>query len=508
MRVARRARRPGSPAAAVLATLLLLAGACERGLDEPLEPIVLRALPLDVEAPPARPPERPWNLVLISLDTLRADHLGAYGYARATSPRIDALAREGVLFEQAYSTAPKTAPAHMSLMTGLYPPAHGVRNFEGRIDVSLGADVPTLAEILRVAGYRTAATTSGGNVHRDLGFGRGFQVYEHLPGEAEPVFDRALAHLERLAAAGPEAPPFLLFVHTFQLHDPYVPPPETRALFVDPDYRGKIVSDRDALTRLAGEEWHQRNAMFWAGVDPEDPADLQHLKDLYDACLRAADNQVGRLLDALDRLALREDTLLVLLSDHGEEFHDHGGFGHDTLYDELLRVPLLMRLPPGASPLPEGARVEPVVRLVDVLPTILELLGLPSLEHAQGRSLLPLLRGAEERERAAYAYHVEVDASALRAQDWKLVSTPEARVVFDLSRDAAERRGRSADGTVVGDDLARALGSFTSWSERIRQLAPPGKPVALDPETRRSLEALGYLRPEGAPKRGAPAGVE
>jgi len=174
---------------------------------------------------PVEPP-RP-NLVLVSIDTLRADHLTAYGYERSTSPEISRLARQGILFERAFSQSPKTATSHMSLFTGLYPPAHRVANWGERRVRRLSDDVPTLATLLVRAGYRTEAYTNGGNVSARLGFGQGFDSYQEDRG-AESVFDSAQRALDRFVqeADGGARAPFFLFLHTFQVHDPYVPPAE------------------------------------------------------------------------------------------------------------------------------------------------------------------------------------------------------------------------------------------------------------------------------------------
>ena len=465
-------------------------------------PIEVPPVPARLEAPRPQSPRTPLHLVLVSIDTLRADRLGVYGHDRATSPRIDRLAAEGVFFESAYSHAPKTAPSHMSLMTGVHPDVHGVVNFAGRVDARLSPRIQTLAEILRSAGYRTAAVTGGGNVHRDLGFGRGFETYEHSDGDAAAIFGRALEQLDALAATRADAaqPPFFLFVHTFQVHDPYLPPPAYRALFADPGYAGRIVGDAERLRALAGSDWRARHRAFWAGVDARSPADLRHLHDLYDACIRFTDDELGRLLDRIDALGLAGETLVVVLSDHGEEFLEHGRFGHDALFDELLRVPLVVRVPDAERRGLRRGRVREVVRLVDVLPTLLDLVGLPAPDHLEGRTLVPLLQGGEEAPRFVFAQNRETGSDALVAGGWKLVAERWNELLFDLARDPAER-SPLAGGDAVRERLRATLEELHARSLRWHALAPPGRAGPLDASTRQRLEALGYLGDESAPAR-------
>jgi arylsulfatase A-like enzyme len=499
--------RPRRRSALLAGAALLLA--CGQGAGfstcfrRGVPPIAVPPVPAEIAAPRSGSPRAPLHLVLVSIDTLRADRLGVYGHDRPTSPRIDRLAAEGVVFERAYAHAPKTAPSHMSLMTGVHPDVHGVLNFVGTVDARLSPRIPTLAEILRSAGYRTAAVTGGGNVHRDLGFGRGFGAYEHSDGDAAAIFGRAVEQLDALAApgAGGARAPFFLFVHTFQVHDPYLPPPAHRALFADPGYAGRIVGDAERLRALAGGEWRAQHKAFWAAVDARSRADLRHLHDLYDACIRFTDDELGRLLDRIDALGLAGETLVVVLSDHGEEFLEHGRFGHDALFEELLRVPLVVRVPDAERRGFRG-RVREVVRLVDVLPTVLDLVGLPAPGHLEGRTLVPLLQGGEEAPRFVFAQNREIGSDALVAGGWKLVEERWKDLLFDLARDPAERRPL-AGGDAVRESLHATLEQLRERALRWHALAPPDRAGPLDAITRRRLESLGYLGDEPAPAKPA-----
>lgn len=434
------------------------------------------------------------NLILVSIDTLRADHLSVYGYDRPTSPEISRLAKEGILFEQAFSQSPKTATSHMSLFTGVYPPAHRVANWGERRVRRLSDDVPTLATLLAQSGYRTEAHTGGGNVSARLGFDQGFQVYEEHQG-TDPVFEGASKALDRFAQAGGGAKaPFFLFVHTFEVHDPYVPPPEFAAEFADPSYSGDIVSSQEELERLAGGgNYWARNREFWGRVDREDPADIQHLKDLYDAEILFTDSQIAAFRQRLRKLGLEDETILVVLSDHGEEFLDHGGFLHNALFQEILHVPLVFRFPASLG-LAAGLRIQDVVQLVDVVPTLLEVLDLPAPEHLQGRSLLPLVEDGEPLDRPVFSQWLAGGRIvALRDGDWKYIQFKRQEQLFHLAADPGESLDRVLAQPEVLERLRAMVGEIIGESYAFAETQTPARPPQLDQETRQQLEALGYL---------------
>ncbi|HEX5066229.1 MAG TPA: sulfatase [Myxococcota bacterium] len=417
------------------------------------------------------------NLLVVSIDTLRARNVGAYGHTRDTTPFLDELAAGGVLFENAITTAATTGPAHMSLFTGLYPVHHGIRG--GHEPRRPGA-VP-LAVWLRDAGYHTAAFTENGYIIRGLGFGDGFSEYSEntgakgsVPGEARVTFERARRWLARSRRQ-----PFLLFVHTYQVHAPYAPPPETAKLFQDDDAPGTP------------------------------SAELRPQHDNYDREIRFVDGQLRELVAALDAQGLRASTTLVVLSDHGEEFGEHGYFQHGTaLYEESLRVPLVW----SGKDIPAGRRVAEQVSLIDVMPTLLALAGVAAPKGVDGESLLPAMHGETLPERTLFA---EADAPgrwkkpffreswnpvlvAVRSQHGKMLihrpvhgeAAPPQR--FDLDADALERAPQPLD----GDDLASAERQVDGY---LNGRGPDGSPPApapepeLDPELRERLEALGYI---------------
>jgi arylsulfatase A-like enzyme len=382
----------------------------------------------------------------------------------------------------------------MSLFTGIYPPAHRVANWGERRVRRLSDDVPTLATLLSQSGYRTEGHTGGGNVSARLGFDQGFEVYEQHRG-ADAVFEGANQALDRYAQdRGGLSAPFFLFVHTFEVHDPYVPPPEFAMEFVDPSYSGDIVSSQEELERLAGGgNYWARNREFWRRVDREDPADIQHLRDLYDAEILFTDSQLAAFRQRLRSLELEDETILVVLSDHGEEFLDHGGFLHNALFQEILHVPLVFRFPASLG-LASGVRVRDVVQLIDVVPTLLEVLDLPIPDHLQGTSLLSLIEGGERLERTVFSQWLAGGRIvALRDGDWKYIQFKNQEQLFDLAADPKESSDRVPARPEVLAKLRARVDEIIGESFAFAEAQTPARRPQLDQETREQLEALGYL---------------
>lgn len=329
-------------------------------------------------APAAQSAQRSPNVILISLDTLRADRLGAYGYGRPTSPFLDELAARGVLFEHAVSPAPWTLPSHLSIFTGLYPGSHGVNT---AAEKRVGDEVKLLTEILREHGYRTFGFHGGGYVGERYGFERGFETYQKSEADKgdgkrgfPALLNTALTTLDTLA---PEES-FFLFLHTYAVHCPYAPEEPYASMFVTP---GAVHAD----PRYCGVRSKK------LGKITKEQA--LYLSDRYDGSIRQADEDLKRFFGALDSRGKLANTLVIVLSDHGEEFLEHGRIGHqESLYKELLMVPLIIS-GPGIS----HRRVEQPVNLVDVFPSLLELLGIADSPAVDGHSFTPLLLGAAER---------------------------------------------------------------------------------------------------------------
>jgi arylsulfatase A-like enzyme len=414
--------------------------------------------------------------VLISIDTLRADHLGLYGESLPTSPRIDAFAREGVVFETVRSTAPWTLPAHASMLTGLYPSRHGARTASH----SLADDVPTLAEILSARGFATAAVVNGGFLNPRFGLDRGFGEYVLVPsaedrrkGAAPGIASWAIAWLERHAHGR-----FFLLVHVFDVHSDYHSERRFERIFAPREGRF------DGSTEQMGLVNH--------GDLQISPAQAEHLSRLYDAGIRQLDHDLSPLLDYLADPARTRSTLVVVTSDHGEEFLEHGGLLHTrTHYEELLRVPLILR---GAG-LPAGRRVEAPVSLVDLAPTLLARLGVeaPPELALDGRDLAPLWSG-EASVSDGRLFFAEaapsLDSDTLRSVTdgrYKLIRNLEtgSAELYDLAEDPGEQHDLIGRESAVAAELGAALDRF-SETQRL------GRPLEIPEEMQEELRALGY----------------
>ena len=431
------------------------------------------------------------NVVLISIDTLRADRLGAYGERLPTSPTLDRrLAGAGVVFERVFSQSPKTTPSHMTMLTSLYPAVHGIELWEGQTaGPVLNPRVDTLAEVLRNAGYATAAFTGGAHMHRARGFSQGFRRYRH-----DDQLRRARAWLRQKAGRS-----FFLFFHTYQVHDPYKPPPELIPLFTGQEGDAPIL---DVVRRVRDgglDGWEHGHKLFWDAVDPSNPRDVAFVSHLYDAGIRHMDDAtLTPLLDELDALGVSNDTLVVFTSDHGEAFLEHGHFLHGDLYEETLHVPLVLRFP---GRIPAGTRVAQRARLLDVMPTILDLVGVPAPPRLQGRSLAALARGTAppDGQDAAVSEFSQRDRGhlleSLRVGDDVLIRDGDRMSLFDRASDPREQVDRAAaDPARVAALRAR----LEQWRTECQALAALLGPRATDAETPdaqtlRNLRALGYV---------------
>ncbi len=399
--------------------------------------------------PPEPADERP-DIVLVSIDTLRADRLSLYGYGRPTSPRLDAWAREAVVFEKVVTSAPWTLPAHLSLFTGLDALGHGVNH---RVRVPDG--LPLLAERLRSAGYHTLAVTGGGYLAPEFGLDRGFERYRSWP---EHTADAELAEGVRTALTWLEEPPrrpFFLFFHTYETHYPYRARQPYFARFatgVDPQPYDSLAyvstPQEPANGFLLGKEWH-------LGGQPLDGRQTEVLGALYDSGIAYTDAQLAPLLERLTAGEAGPRTAVAITSDHGEALGENGLAGHAYLDDANALVPLVLRLPGGAH----AGRVAQQVRLVDLAPTLLELSGASPAADLDGRSLLSLLDGRAADRRPAWTYAAFSNRGvALRLDDrlkylwndsvWPPLVGREA--LLDLAVDPTERTALGRDPRLDG----------------------------------------------------------
>ena len=438
------------------------------------------------------------NVILVSVDTLRADRVSGYGYSRETTPRLDSLFTDSAVFLRTYAPSGWTLPSHVSLLTGLNVMNHRVEGEKDRMD----PDLPTLAGELEKQGYFCAAMTSGGFVSPIFGFDLGFDTFQL--GDWGIFKLDAAARLGRAAAdwlRGHGDRNFFLFLHTYQCHSPYDLPEPDRSIFLPPGTPARL---RDPVHAVGGQ----------AGIfKPLPEADRQNASDLYDAEVRYVDRAlIGPLLDALHETGLYDRTLLIVTSDHGEEFYEHGAWTHGPdLYDESLKVPLVVKFPGSRF---AGTRVDSIVRLTDIMPTILGEMGsLRAGLELDGRDLRPLLNGRERRDREFLA---ELAANrmgshiprkiALNSGRLKLIlnqlyqpgdlafftapprTAPQIEL-FDLDADPGETRNVAEKQAAAARSLVQRIEELTAKSRKRR-----GGETAMTEELREQLKALGYIR--------------
>ena len=450
------------------------------------------------------------NVVLVSIDTLRADHLGCYGYARETSPHLDAMAAESTLFLNAYAPSPWTLPSHVSLFTGLEPHNHQVYSSDERMSPSL----ETLADVLRQNGYFCGAVTGSGFLSPRYGFAKGFDTYSESEGQSS--LPDSAARVEQAAAewlVRHVDKRFFLFLHTYQPHSPYDSPGSYGTMFQG---ERTLWPKIDLNDYLGGGKLGIYNEL------PDE--ERQSIIALYDGEVRYVDDAlIAPLADKLKSLGLYDRTLLVVTSDHGEEFYDHGGWGHgQSLYEELLRVPLLIKFPGGRF---RGHRETRVARLMDIMPTILDVAGVPASGlNIDARTLRPLLSGKEDKPRIVVAescWHLKngcppsSDAASSPRQPYqstlvvgpeKLILTRPARPediepyfhpppatapveLYDLAADPLERTNLAQAKAALAQRLWRQLNDIVGKAS-----GPAVERIVLDERLIEQLRALGYIR--------------
>ncbi len=421
---------------------------------------------------PAVPPLDGPNIVLISIDTLRPDHLGCYGYERPTSPTIDELAAEGVLFEDCSTTATWTLPSHASMLTGRYPSRHGVISEKYRLTST------TIADVLKRGGYLTAAYVNYLDVSDRFGLDRGFKHFRYLRESLSSPEPSGIAGAAEKWLGKPQKRPFFLFLHFYDVHSDYTSLPNYEKQFVR-DYTGTMTG-------------HTYDLLKHGLKSTLTDDDVRYLFDLYDASIRQIDDSVRQVLRALESNNLADDTVVVLTSDHGEQFSEHGSVLHgQDYYEESVRVPLILRGPG----IPRGKRISTMASLVDVMPTLLELAGANVPEGIDGIDLQPVWMGRDSHTRFLFAeadmgYMQKDRKRMIRNTRYKLHFDRESEAVelYDLANDAKEQSDISADNPDLVSLLRRELATF---------MLGQGTTEPAEPPTAEEIErwrALGYLR--------------
>ena len=427
------------------------------------------------------------DVILITIDALRADHLGVYGYDRPTSPHLDALAREAVVVGSHISQAPYTKASMASLFTGLFPSSHKAytisRSFSDTMRGTVSGDLPqtdvldpalwTMASAFETAGYQTIGLNTNPFLLKEFGFAKGFQDYEFLTNgsdlaTAPEVIARALDRIDRRA---PGRPTFL-WMHLMEPHTPYTPPASVRALFPP------RTPPRPAPPDLVPDWMAQGGSL-----------DANFYESLYDDEIRSADDALGQLFDGLRKRGMWDRLVLVVTADHGEEFLDHGGFEHNrTLYDEMVHVPLIVKAPG----LPPGRR-DVETESVDLAPTLARAAGATPPAGLAGADIWPELRGTSGGEPWAFAERPG-EIYMLRTREWKFISNLEAHhELYHLTTDPHERENVAPfepDRTrEMRNRLAGVLARAYEAGRNVRgQLAP------ISPRVLSRLKSLGYVR--------------
>jgi arylsulfatase A-like enzyme len=417
------------------------------------------------------------NILIVVIDALRADRLGVDGYPLPTTPNIDALAAEGVYFSAALAHSTWTKPSIATLITSLYPSQHGIQ----RVSVddaalrteTLDDSLVTLAERLQAAGYATGAVINQVHLLARFGFGQGYDHYDDKRGRNAFKLNGQL----REWLTGLERGPFFAYVHYLDLHWPF-----TLRLPQNADAFGPTAMKSEPPS--SGQE-----APEW-GSHLDDPDDLRALQARYDHEVAYTDAALGELVEDLRELGLYEDTLIFVTADHGEAFLEHGLLGHGFApYEELLRVPLVARLPSRVSAL--TGRIERPVGLIDLMPTLLDIAGLEPQPGAQGESIAPLLRGEPMADRVIFADTFE--AFSARSRTHKLIwYSDERKEFFDLTTDPAEKNSMAEPCRGACRELAQQIRPFRRLMLKSRESNPAGT-AELNPEDVETLRALGYL---------------
>ncbi len=489
-------------------------------------------------------PERP-NVLLITVETLRSDHVSSYGYERRTTPNLDLLARQGARFDTVIAQAPFTLPSVASLMTGLTPPRHGVRNHPA----TLASEIVTLAERFQAAGYQTVAMTRHTWLRRKSGLDQGFDEYHNNKFAAGlDARSLSLAGVDFLEARDPERP-FFLWMHFLDPHLPYTPSYPYSVLYRDDvgddpraeHLRSMVATERESFeptpyADIPGGPYYDlvfphypenrilldfafwrrsRGSIFFAGSDyPLEQ--VSEIKDLYDGAIVYTDDNLGRVLKELDQRGLATETVVAVVGDHGEAFGEHDlYFTHDfTLYDEVLKVPLVIRYPERVS---SETTVAQQVRVMDLAPTLVELAGLEPLTNVDAVSLVPLLESgslpfldafAESApRRAMFPEHERVHFDGnrgkwrmVRTERWKLIRIPhpdgDRYELYDLVSDPRELTNLFDRFPGEAGKLAPLLRAWMAADPDRDSDQSEGEALeleGLDPAALQQLKTLGYI---------------
>jgi arylsulfatase A-like enzyme len=445
------------------------------------------------------------NIILFSIDTLREDGLSCYGNPRLTSPQIDSLINDSLVFSQVYSQSSWTLPSHMTMISALYPSTHGcttspiwTKDFERLDDYWV-----TLAEVLKNWGYQTAAFTDGALLGPKFNFSQGFDVCDDSGGGIQNIAQKAMAWMENRR----QDSPFFLFLHCYDVHN-YMPPEDLKKKFTA-GYKGQLLKyhhDGNALP-------HRITANAFSQLSKED---IAFLRGLYDAEIYHTDREFGKILRFLKSRNLYHDAVIIVTSDHGEEFWEHGGTGHGwSLHQHQLKVPLIWKSPAFTQ---KGRKIDHPAGLIDIYPTLLDSLGMPVPHELQGMSLVPMLQGGQYPARSfiAEASHLKNQKCIIKdgyaylynkypplgenlfdlnrfLYTWRSIFQSRPDALYDLENDPDEQNnlaGRYLQKTEpLKNELFKKLSAFSA-----RRLLLDSNRAQMDKKTLQELRSLGYIK--------------
>lgn len=422
--------------------------------------------------------DRDFNIILISIDTLRADHLGCYNYYRNTSPAVDKFREDGVLFRHCIAQSPSTLTSHASILTSLIPSHHGAFYTRGQ---ALPDNIKTMAELLKEKGYRTISFNDGGQIAPQFGLNQGFDKYESMSDKikAEHLnFKRVVTKTMTWLDQNPDEK-FFLFLHTYETHHPYTPKKRQLKLF-ESNYKG------DLNWQITVEMIERINK----GEIKLTDEDKQHIINTYDAEIRSMDESFGLLIDYLKKKKLYDNTLIIFISDHGEEFGEHGiwAMHSHTLFNDQLHVPLLIKLPGSKF---ASRKIDHLVRGIDILPTVMDLLGEKMSKDFEGVSLVSLMKGIPPKKLVFAISQRDMQQTyvspywSVMTRKWKLYDAK----LYDLLNDPAELK----DIARTHEDLKTSLQKYALKYIKRRDKKFSAKKVVLDDNLREKLKSLGYL---------------
>ncbi len=444
-----------------------------------------------------RPRGQQHNMIVVVIDTLRRDALGCYGNRFAISPRIDEISAEGIRFDRAIASSGWTLPSIASLLTGTWPTIHGALG-KKTIVTPIRPELPMAAEVFKSNGFSTLGLGNNAYTSAMLGFGRGFDVYDHRHAyndrirRADETIDTALKliHQHRNESN-------FLFIHFYDPHLDYDPPP---------GYKAKFTAGRRRPSPPLGWKYFRsigsdRQAMMTDdGIKPPSAEDSDYIKGVYYGEVNFSDAQVGRLVDGLKKMSLYDQATLVITSDHGEEFWEHGGFEHaHTVYDELIRVPLIMKLPRAVQY--AKSLVKAQIRQLDVMPTLFALAGIEKPASFVGRSLMPFIMGQTEEHLLAFSegtlYGSDKLAWSTQHYTYIVDLNPQAKrkaELYNWRNDPHQKEDLITKQPGIARDLYQEMGQFYSkLLARAKTMSQP-KVKNMHPQIIESLKSLGYIR--------------